>query len=641
MTKTEKIFNMIKLIKEYPDLTVKDLARLCYISERGIYRYLHTLSEAGILVRCQNGGYSLQEDHIGILDDIFRETSTETSDAVRLLLSLGMQICEDDGIVERGKTVMKLIEESLPELEKLRRNEIEILPERAPVASYGGTVTIGHSSKPDIINPILTSETISVALMNLVFSDLVKFGSTGKPIPDLAKRWEVSNDGLAWTFFLRDDVVFHDGHRFTAHDVEFTYRAILDPDNESLLAERYGLVDEIETEGDHIFRVILKHPFAPFIHWLGRPIAPRHLLENVDLHNTPFNRCPIGSGPFKVADWTEDDTIILEANREYFQKGRPVIDRLLFRTYPDRETALQALSRGEMDITLNLTASDLLSVSRRKAFRVYSAPVPLYYAIIFDLADPLFRDIRVRKALDYAIDNESVIRNQLKGHSKICTGPFDVNSWAHNTDVKPNLYNPETAKKLLEQAGWRDTDENGVLERNGEPFEISLTVPNISDGLERIAVAIRTQLMRVGVRVKLIYADDSRLHKTPFQAIIAMVAAGADPDCAYRVWHSESRDLNLASYENRFVDDLLELGRRTTDLEKRKVIYHKIHRMIHDDYPAIFLASACEFIGSNYRFTNARFSSAVHFLTTMKDWQIVSGGKEATVPEYQRKINRL
>lgn len=101
-----------------------------------------------------------------------------------------------------------------------------------------------------------------------------------------------------------------------------------------------------------------------------------------------------------------------------------------------------------------------------------------------------------------------------------------------------------------------------------------------------------------------------------------MIPAGADPDCAYRFWHSESGDANLASYENRLVDDLLEQGRRTTDLEKRKAIYHKIHRIVHDDYPAVFLACGCEFIGSNYRFRDAKFSSIAHFLTTAKDWQI-------------------
>ncbi len=632
MTKSEKLFEMLELVREYSNLNVTDLARLCDVSERGIYRYLNTLSRAGFLIRFQNGGYKLQEDY----SDILRKADPEDLEALKVLLSEGMRVCEDAQIVERGRRLMELV--GLPAGRERRPNEIEIVPEGVRAAYPGGTITIGHSSKPDIINPVLTSETISVNLMSLIFSHLVKFDAAQRLVPDLAESWEISKDGLVWTFFLRDDVKFHDGHPLTTHDVEFTYRAIMDPQNMSPMAERYDLIDRIETEGDYIFRVILKYPFAPFMHRLNRAIAPRHLLENADLRNTSFNRHPVGSGPFKLADWTEDDTIILDANEEYFRRGRPVLDRLIFKTYPDREAALRAIAHGDMDIALELAASDLLFVSKRRAFRVYSAPGAFYYAIILNLKSPISSDIRVRKALDYAIDKDSIIKNQLKGHSRRCTGPFDVNSWSYNSDVQPTRYDVEKAKELLERAGWVDTDGDGVLDKDGEPFEFLLTVPNISDSLERIAVAVRAQLMKVGIKVKLVYIDDSKLYRTPFEMILTKIAAGADPDCAYRFWHSEGGDANLASYENRFVDDLLELGRRTTDLERRKAVYHRIHEIIHDDCPAIFLASGCEFIGSNYRFRDARFSSLVHFLTTVKDWQIVEGEREDTIHKRHEKV---
>jgi len=638
MPKSEKLFDMLQLIKEYPNLNVKDLSLLCDVSERGIYRYLNTLSNAGIPIRIQNGGYRLQEDYTDILSDVFRETDPKTLDALRVLLSLGMQNCEDDEVLERGKNLMKLMETSIPELGRWRPGEIEILPEKAKAVYHGGTITVGHSSKPDVINPILTSETISVNLMSLIFSSLVKFDDTQQPVPDLVKDWEISKDGLVWTFFLRDDVKFHDGHPLTAHDVEFTYRSIIDPENRSPLAARYELIDRVETEGDYVFRIVLKHPFAPFMYVLTRSIAPRHLLENAELHNSPFNRCPVGSGPFRLVDWTDDDTITLEANKEYFHSGRPILDRLIFKAYPDRQAALQVMTRGKMDIALDLAASDLLFVSRKRAFRAYSTPGVSYYAIIFNLKSPLFGDIRVRKALDYAIDRDSIIKKQLKGHSRICTGPFSVKSWAYNPYVQPTPYNIEEARALLELAGWQDTDGDGVLDRDGELFEISLAVPNISDSLERIAVAIRAQLVKVGIKVKLVYIDDSELYSTQFQAVLVRIASGADPDGAYKVWHSMGGNVNMASYENRAVDDLLELGRRTTDLEERKAIYHKIHKIIHDDYPAIFLASGCEYIGSNYHFKDARFSSTLYFLTTMKDWQIVGMEGSDAVSERRRGV---
>ncbi len=634
MAKSEKLFEVLNFIREYPDLTPKDLARLCSVSERAVYRYLNTLSKVGISIQFQDGGYKLQ----GYYGDILREADPEALEALKLLLSAGMRTHRDERILEHGRNFLKLIDMNLPKKKGRRFNEIEIVPEEVRAINQGGTITIGHSSKPDIINPILTSETISVNLMSLIFSSLVSFDSAGRPVPDLAKNWEVSKDGLVWTFFIRDDAEFHDGHPLTAHDVEFTYRSIMDPKNMSPVAERYNLIDKIKTEGDYIFQVVLKYPFAPFMLTLGREIAPKHLLENENLYNTPFNRRPVGSGPFKLADWTEDDTIILDANRGYFRKDRPILDGLVFKAYPDRETALQAIARHEMDIALNLTASDLLFVTRRGTFRIYSVPGAFYYAIIFNLRGRIFRDIRVRKALDYAIDKNSIIENQLKGYGRKCTGPFGVNSWAYNPDVKPTLYDIQRAKELLKQAGWRDTGGDGVLEKDGEPFEFSLTVPNISHILERIAIAIKAQLIKIGIRVKLVYTlNDSKLHKIPFQAILTMIAAGDDPEYARRSWHSKSGDTNLALYENRFVDNLFDQGRRAAELEDRKAIYNKIHEMIHDDCPAIFLASAFEYIGSNYRFRSDRFSSIIHFLNTMKDWQIVNRGN--TIHEQQEEVS--
>jgi len=633
VAKSERLFEMLQYIKEYPHLTARDLAHLCKVSERGIYRYMNTLSRAGISVRFQDGGYKLTEDGFKFLEIV------DAGDlrALRALLFIGMQNCDDDELIINGRKFVDLIDEGLPKRAVL--DEIEITPKGLKTPHYGGAVTIGHSSKPDIINPILTSETISVTLMNLIFSGLVTTDGTGRPVPDLARDWDVSKDGLVWTFSIRDDVKFHDGYPLTAHDVEFTYRSIMDPENASPRAERYKLIDGIRVEDDYTLSIMLKYPFAPFACWLGWPIAPKHLLKDTDIHNTLFNRQPVGSGPFKLVDWAEDDTIVLDANREYFHRGRPILDSLIFKAYPDRETALQSIAKGDMDVALNLASSDLLFVSRRGGFRIYSAPGASYYAIIFNLKEPVFKDIRVRMALDYTIDRESIVKNQLKGYSSICTGPFSVNSWAYNSDIQPTPHRMDWARELLAQAGWKDTDGDGVLDKDGMPFEFSLTVPNISDSLERIAVAIRAQLMKVGIRVKLIYIDDSKLYRTPFQTILAKIAASADPDYAYGFWHSEAGYTNISSYRNRFTDELLEQGRMTTDFEKRKAIYQKIHEIIHDDCPAIFLASGCEFIGSNYRFRDARFSSTLHFLMTTKDWQFVGKEKEDTLRKSERKAN--
>jgi len=633
MAKSEKLFEILELIKKDSNLKPKVLAQLCNISERAVYRYLNTLSKIGISVDFQNGGYKLKSDYIGI----FRNVNYDGLEAIKFLLSEGMKTCEDHDLLEQGRDFLKLIDLNLYQEGKRQPKEIEIIPEHLRAKYRGGIITIGQGSKPDIINPILTSETISVNLMNLIFSSLIKFDNTLKPIPDIARFWEVSKDGLVWTFIIRDDIYFHDDIPLTAHDVEFTYSSIINPKSISPISDRYELVDSLETEGDYIFRIILKHPFAPFIHRLDRSIAPKHLLENVDIHKATFNHKPIGSGPFRLVEWSEDDTIVLDSNRKYYRKDRPVIDKVIFKTYSDRNSALEAMSKDEVDITFNLTASDLLFVNQRETYRVYSVDGASYYSIIFNLLDPVFKDIRLRKALDSAIDKDHIIKNQLKQYGEVCTGPFGVSSWAYNDKVKPISYSLERTKELLKTAGWSYNKKEGIWHRNGKILEISLTVPNISQALDQIAIYIRDQFLKVGIMTEIVYIDDSKLYETPFQAILTKIFVGGDPYYSCIMWHSEVGKRNLSSYCNKFVDNLIEAGKQTADLDERKAIYHKIHEMLHDDCPAIFLASAAEYIGSKYRFKNGRFLSLPHFLTTIKDWQIVDGGKN----EQARTLSKI
>ena len=628
MAKSEKLFDMLQYIREFPYLTARDLSRLCNVSVRGVYRYLNTLSRAGIHIHFQDDGYKLPEEGVNLL----KRFDLEDLEALRKILTAGMGNIKDAELIKQGMKFIEMIDENLPSPRRKSSDEVEITPEWIKPAHYGGTIIIGHSSKPTIINPVLTHDSISVPLMSLIFSCLVDFDGMHRPVPDLAKDWEISQDGIEWTFFLRDDVKFHDGYPLTAHDVEFTYRIGMDYSVNSYTAERYDLIDKLEIEGDYIFKVILKYPFAPFIYRMNMSIIPKHLLEGVDIQKALFNQSPIGSGPFKFSNWGSDDTIILDSNRDYYHKGRPALDKLIFKSYPNREAALEAIKNGEMDVALDIAASDLLFINRVGGFRIYPALGSSYYAILFNLKEPIFNDIRVRKALDYAIDKESIVKNQLKSNSEVVTGPFSVKSWAYNHDVQPAPYNIEMAKELLAQAGWRDTDKDGWLTKNGRIFEIELIVPNISDSLERVVMGLKAQLSKIGVRIKVIYIKDSKIKDLKFQAVLARIPTGIDPDDIHRTWYSKSH-YNFTAYANKSVDDLLEQGRSVIEFEKRQDIYNKIHKMIHDDYPAIFLATGFEFIGSSFRLRNAKFFSTLQFLTTMKDWQLIKAEKKVKIKE--------
>ena len=636
MAKSEKLFEVLELIKKSPNMTPKELAEFCDVSERAIYRYINTLSKVGILVNYRKGSYKIQ----GYYGDILNNFKPESLEAIKKLLIAGMRLHTDEEILQHGQEFLKLIDMNLPKEENPEPDEIDIIPETVRAINHGGIVTIGHGSKPDIINPILTNDTISVNLLDLIFSSLIKFDEFQRPIPDAARSWEISDDGLTWTFFLREDITFHDGKPLTSNDVEFTYKSIVDPKNKSLRAQRYDIVKDFQTDGDYIFKVILKQPLVAFLPRLSRAIAPKHLMENIDVSNNPYNRKPIGSGPFKLADWTENDVIVLEANSNYFRKDRPILDKLIFKFYDNREDALEAMTKGRIDIAFNSAASDLLVMKESGAFRIYPTPIHAVHALIFNLDYPVFKDIKVRKAFDYAIDKETMADNLLKNHGAICTGPFAMDSWAYNHNVMSIPYNIEKAKDLLKQAGWQDNDGDGILDKNGQKFEMLIRILNTSDILERMANAISSYLMQVGIKVDVVFSssNDLKAQNMPFYAILTTIVSGEDPEYVRNVWHSKDRSGKLTDYKNQFVDDLVDMGRLETDIEKRKDIYYKVHELIHDDCPAIFLTSAFEYISTSYKFRWNRPRSMMSFLTSMKDWQIIDKSKEKAINTESEKI---
>ena len=216
---------------------------------------------------------------------------------------------------------------------------------------YGGTLVWGVAYKPTIINPILTTQSVSASLQDLIFNQLIRLNAKGEIEPDLAQSWEISDDGLIYTFHLRKGVKFHDGVECTAEDVKFTFDKIIDPQINSPFRPPFQLVKEFKAIDKYTFEVVLNKPSTPFIYNLIRPIAPKHLLENRDLKNTAFNFQPIGTGPFKFKSWSKDDQIILEYNPDYYE-GRPYLDRIIVKTYSDSRQLWSALMRQEVDLVM-------------------------------------------------------------------------------------------------------------------------------------------------------------------------------------------------------------------------------------------------------------------------------------------------
>jgi peptide/nickel transport system substrate-binding protein len=497
---------------------------------------------------------------------------------------------------------------------------------------YGGTLIWGVCHKPTIINPILTSYSISASLMDLIFSHLVRLNSKGEIEPDLAKSWDISSDGLVYTFHLRKGVKFHDGEECTASDVKFTFDKLIEPRTKSPFRESFELVEEFRAIDKWTFQVKLNQPSNTFIYRLTREIAPKHLLEKVDLKNCCFNFHPVGSGPFKFKQWTKDDRIILEYNPDYYE-GRPYLDEIIVKTYPSVSDVWIALMRSEIDYAGFIVREDYEIAKDDQTFKTYAFPFDSYYAIFYNPDDPLLADKKIRQAIAYGIDRKGLIKKIAGGYGIECNGPFYPGSIGFNPQVTPFEYNPDKSKELLAQAGWQDNNADGILEKPGEDLELKMLVDARNDIFKRISMFIRQELQEIGIKLRvLLYNDEEELtyeflEQNKPQAQLKLYLGGADPEGTEYYWSYEKTKKadKLWMYRNEEVAELFALGEITQDKEQLKQIYQKIHQLISADQPACFLYFPFLFFAISSKFENTEAYFSLNMPTyTIKDWFITT-----------------
>lgn len=465
--------------------------------------------------------------------------------------------------------------------------------------SYGDAIVEGSIGDASTLIPMLASDSASFGVASLIYNGLVKYDKDLSIVGDLAESWHISPDGLTITFKLRRGVKWHDGHEFTAEDVLFGYRTIIDPKTPTAYKEDYLQVKKAEVLDKYTFRVTYEKPFAPALTtWGMLPIIPKHLLEGVDITKSELNRKPIGTGPFKFVEWRTADRIVLKANEEYFE-GRPYLERYIYRVIPDQATMFLELQAGTVDM-MGLTPFQFRRQTEdsffKNNFQKFRYPVFSYTYLGYNLKDPKFSDRRVRQAISYAIDKKEIIEGVLLGLGRIATGPYVPDTWPYNPHVKDYSYNPTRALELLKEAGWEDRDGDGVLDKDGKPFEFTIMTNAGNSIRERAAQIIQWRLAKIGIRVKIRKIEwaafiNEFINKRRFEAVLLGWQIGIDPD-QYDIWHSSKtgeKELNFIGFRNEEVDELLEKGRRTFDREKRRQCYWRIQEILAEEQPYTFL----------------------------------------------------
>ena len=460
-------------------------------------------------------------------------------------------------------------------------------------------IIVGSSGEPSILIPMLAGDSASHEIAGLIFNGLVKYDTDLSLIGDLAEKWDISKDGLTITFYLKKGVRWTDGVEFTAEDVMFGYKTIIDEKIPTPYKGDFLQVEKAEVIDRYTFRVTYKKPFAPALaSWGNLPILPKHILEGKDITKIDFGRHPIGMGPFILQKWDPGQKLILKANNDYFE-GRPYLDYYIYRIIPDQATMFMELRTGGIDM-MGLTPIQYKRQTNtpyfKKNFQKFKYPTLVYTYLGFNLKHPFFKDIRVRKAIAYGIDKQEIVDVVLFGLGTIATGPYLPNTWPYNPNVQKYEYNPEKAKKLLQQAGWIDTNGNGIVDKNGKEFKFTI-LTNMGNSLrERTATIIQWRLKQIGIKVDIRLLEWSTfinefIDKRRFEAVILGWSIGLDPD-QYDIWHSSKtgeKEFNFISYNNPQVDKLLEQGRSTFDIQKRKKAYYKIQEILADEVPYVFL----------------------------------------------------
>jgi ABC-type transport system substrate-binding protein len=409
-------------------------------------------------------------------------------------------------------------------------------------------------------------------------------------------------------FFLRRGVRFHDGHAFDANDVKFTYEAIMNPANLSPRVSDFEPVKQVRVLDSHTLEIVYKRLYSPAFGTWSMGILPQHLLnrealanearargldpDRFTLRDSTFNRQPIGVGPFVFNEWKSDELIRLVRNNDYWE-GPPAYKEYVYRILPDLLGQEMSFYAGTVDL-YSAQAHQVARLQNDSRYQHFSGLALGYTYIGYNMRRDLFKDPRVRRALGMAINVNDMITYLFYDQAEPITGPFVKQTDYYNHDVQPLPYDPEGAKRLLEEAGWHKV--NGRLEKDGQPFEFTLLTNHGNDERKAIMIIAQNAWKKLGITVQADTVEwavflKKHVNVGNFDAVILGWSMGIDPDL-YQIWHSSQSgpyQLNFVGYDNPTADDLILKIRREYDHAQQAVYTHQLHRIIYADQPYTFL----------------------------------------------------
>lgn len=465
---------------------------------------------------------------------------------------------------------------------------------QAGAPKKGGTIVILGHQEVASLSPQDDGPSVQRAVIEEIHNALLEINHNYELENVLAESYEVSKDGLTYTFKLRKGVKFHDGTEFTAEDVKYTYEFYGDPKNATVIRTRFQSVSKVEAVDPYTVRVTLKEPDATFLRLAATTfIVPKQYHSQVG-ENT-YKTKPIGTGPFKLKEWKPAEYTLLEAFPEHF-RGRPNVDFFRLNVVPEPSVRAIALQTGEADSTVwPLTTEDNLRFAKEGKFKVYRTPSVAVNHFPLNNRLPQFQDKRVRQAMMYAIDRQRLIDDIYKGAAVLATGNLaPALKEFYEPDVPKYPYDQAKAKALLEEAGWK-VGTDGIREKAGQKLKFTITVISGDQVRKPAAEFVQQALKQVGFQVEIREAPVATiLEKLPKGEMDASIfnwtygGTGGEPDASSTLLTGAAR--NFSGYSNPKVDELIKAGKRETDPAKRRQIYRDIQKIVAEDVPFLYIA---------------------------------------------------
>lgn len=441
------------------------------------------------------------------------------------------------------------------------------------------TVVYGVGVDALTMDPQMVDNVPTANAVMHVHETLVTWDKSMNIVGKLAEKWEVSPDGKTWTFYLRKGIKFHDGADFNAEAVKKSFERILDPATGSPRRSILSMISEMKVVDPYTIQLTTKEPFGPFLSQLATYNAAILSPKAIDQYGKDYGRHPAGTGPYVLKEWQPGEKMVFERNENYWGE-KPKTKTLVFKVIPENTTRVMALQTGEVDIISNVPPFQIEQLKANQDVEVILAEGFRTIYLGMNMKNKPFDDIRVRQALNYAIDRDAIINNILLGTATKAVGPEATSIPGAASDLPTYEYNPEKAKQLLAEAGY----PNGVAIKFYSPFGRY----NMD---KQVAEAIQAQLEKVGFKVDLQILDwsiISNVLKEGKDTQLFLMGKGSpsgDLDFTSQICWKTGGSLNYSFLSDPEIDRLVDEQRRTIDPEKRKAILHEMQLKVQEALP--------------------------------------------------------